>query len=139
MRESQREDYLLRQLKALAATLARIAGLRLSGEFDAAGAELERGYRALLGAEADLVRRVDPSTAGALLGRAERLLLYARLVREEAGLVTDPGRRAALSARVAALAGEAARRDPENPEIRRFLAEVAGPRDPPAGGSPGRE
>jgi hypothetical protein len=76
VRESQREDYLLRQVKVLAAMLARIAGLRLGGNSEAASLELDQAYRQLLAEDADLVRRVDPTTAGALLARAERLLLY---------------------------------------------------------------
>jgi hypothetical protein len=121
MSGSQREDFLLRQIRAAAAMLARIIGLRTSGAVDEARTELERSYDALLGSEAELVRRMDPATAALLLGSAEKILAFARLVREEAVQEHDPERRARLETRAATLAAEAARRAPDDEEIRRFL------------------
>jgi hypothetical protein len=125
----QREDFILRQIRAVAAMLARIVGLRMSGQSEEARAELERSYDALLGSQAEWVRRVDPATAAMLLDSAERILAFAQLLHEEAAQEPERERRGLLEARAAALAEEAARRAPENEEIRRFLQEI-----PPAGG-----
>ena len=43
----RREDYVLRQVRAIAAMIARMAGLRLEGSIEEAGAELERAYSLL--------------------------------------------------------------------------------------------
>ncbi len=119
---SQHEDFLLRQVRAIAAMIARIVGLRLSGELVEARAELERAYRTLLGAREDVIPRVDPSTAAMLLGSSEAVLLYARLLREEAAQAEETRSRALLQrARDVAAAGAA--RDPGNDELRALIAE----------------
>ncbi len=94
-----RDDYILRQAQAIAAMLARIAGLRLEGETEKARAGLEQSYAELLGPQADLVRRVDSSTAAVILGPPERIRLFADLVEEEAMQERDERRGALLRAR----------------------------------------
>jgi hypothetical protein len=125
MTGSHREDYFLRQVKALAGMLARLVGLRTGGQSEEARAELERAYGALLGPEAELVRRADSSTAAMLLGSPERLLLFVQLVCEEAAQAPEDGLRRLLRARAAEFDFEAGRRDPENEEIRRFLRQLS--------------
>src|SRR5882672_73793 len=110
MSYSQREDYLLRQAKAAAEMLARIIGLRTSGEATEARAELERAYAMLLGSQAELMRRVDASTAATLLNSTGRIQAFASLLEEEASLSGDAGEAATLRARAAELAREAERR-----------------------------
>ena len=132
MSGSQREDYLLRQVKVLAAMIARLVGLRTCGQIEEARAELERAYGAVLGPEAELVRRADSSTAAMLLGSPERIFLFAQLVREEAAQAGEDGLRKLLTARAAELGKEAARRAPENDEIRCFLAELSAGDDGPS-------
>ena len=101
MSGSQREDSLLRQIRAVAAMLARIAGLRIAGQMEEAKAELERAYTMLLGSQTDLVRRVDSSTAAKLLGSSDRIQALAQLLDEEAALEGDEIRAARLRVRAA--------------------------------------
>ncbi len=119
------EDFLMRQVRMMAEIIARITGLRRGGRAPEAAAELERAYGELLGPQTDLVRRFDPATAATLVGEPERVLVLARLCREEAAQAADPSRRAYLALRACALGLEAARRVPDGPEIREFLAEIA--------------
>ena len=116
----QTNDYLLRQTRALAAMLARIAGLRVAGEVEEARDELEQAYGALLGPQTDLVRRLDPSTAAAMISSPDRMLLMARLLEEE----RTQGGDESLHARAVALVGEALRREPENEEAKAMLTEL---------------
>lgn len=113
------EDYVLRQLKTVAAMLARIAGLRLDGSPDEARLELEQAYGLLIGEKADLVRRLDPPTAAKLLGTSGKMLMMARLLVEEAELGGGDG----LRQRAVALVREALQRDPDSEEAKNLLAE----------------
>jgi len=107
----------MRQVRAIAAMLARIVGLRLSGETDQARAELERSYSLLLGSQGELLRQVDSSTAARLLGTYERVLAFAQLLDEEAEQETDERRRSHLRERAMELRVEAERLDPGNPKL----------------------
>ena len=104
----RREDYVLRQVRAVAAMLARIAGLRLDGAIEDARLELERAYSALLGSRAELIRRMDAKTAATLLGSPEAILTLSQLLREEAALEGDAVRKTELETRAAELAAQAA-------------------------------
>lgn len=106
----QTDDYLMRQVQAVAAMIARIAGLRIEGSVDEARLVLEQAYGVLLAGRAGLVRRLDAATAASLLGSPERILCLARLLEEEGRLEGD----ATLHARAIELTREALRRDPEN-------------------------
>jgi hypothetical protein len=121
----KRDDYLVRQVKALAAVLARLAGLRLSGNIEEARAELTKAYSSVLGTQADLLRRVDSQTAAKLLGAPERILALAQLLNEEAEQEGGGERGKALRLRALELGIAAARRTPENEEVRKFLRDVA--------------
>ncbi len=96
-----RDDYILRETRAIAAILARVAGLRLDSEPEKARAGLEEAYGMLLGPQAALIRRVDPSTAAKLIGSSEKTLSFAALIDEEAEQDSDESRRALLRARAA--------------------------------------
>lgn len=117
----RREDYVLRQIRGIAAMLARLAGLRLSGSVEEARAELEKAYGSVLGPQAELLRRVDSRTAAKLLRDPERILGLAQLLREEAEQESDPARGASLRVRAAELGLEAVRLAPESEAIREFL------------------
>jgi hypothetical protein len=104
----RREDYVLRQVRAVAAMLARIAGLRLDGAIEEARLELERAYSLLLGSRAELIRRMDAKTAATLLGSPETILTLSQLLREEAALESDADRKAEIEAHAAELASQAA-------------------------------
>ena len=104
----RREDYVLRQVRAVAAMLARIAGLRLDGAIEEARLELERASSLLLGSRAELIRRMDAKTAATLLGSPESILTLSQLLREEAALESDADRKAEIEAHAAELASQAA-------------------------------
>lgn len=105
----RREDYLLRQAKAVAAMLAAIVGRRLSGDAEGARAELEQAYSLLLGSQGELLRQVDPATAARLLGSPDRILAFAQLLEEEGAQEGDESRRTILQGRAAELRAQAER------------------------------
>jgi hypothetical protein len=96
-----------RQIRAIAAMIARMTGLRLSGEMEKVKLDLEEAYTLLLGPQAALVRRVDAATAVRLIGSREKVLAFAQLLEEEAEQESDEGRRAFLRARAAEIRGPA--------------------------------
>jgi len=101
------EDSFSRQLRAFAATLARILDLRGAGLIEDARAALERAHQILLGDQHDVLRRVDAITAARMLYAPVRIAAYARLVREEAELAIDAVEAPALRQRALELALEA--------------------------------
>ena len=109
----QRDDYVLRQVQAIAAMIARMMGLRLGGEIEKARTELEEAYTLLLGPQAGLIRRVDVSTAMRLVGSSERLAVYAQLLEEEAAQETDEARGASLHARAAEVRDRLVQKEPK--------------------------
>ena len=125
MTSSYREDYLLRQIKALAVMLARIAGLRLGGNMEEARAQLQIAYDSLFGPRGELLRGLDSRAAATLLGSPDAILALAQLTNEEAAQHGDAAYGAALRVRAAELGVEAARRDRQNTAIRAFLAALA--------------
>lgn len=104
----QTDDFLMRQVQAVAAMLARVAGLRVEGSVDEARDVLEQAYGMLLAGQTDLIRRLDAATAAALLGSPERILMLARLFEEEHALTGVE----AFHQRAVALRHEALKRDP---------------------------
>jgi len=112
MSPSQRDDYILRQARAIAAILARIIGLRLEGNPEQARAGLEEAYTMLLGSQSGLIRRVDSATAAKLIGSSEKILSFAQLVEEEAEQEGDESRRALLRARATELKRHVEQREP---------------------------
>jgi hypothetical protein len=108
---SQRQDFLLRQVKAAAGMLARVAGLKAGGRIEEARTELERAAEQLLGSRGELLRSVDAATAAMLLDAPDRIRGVAKLFEAEAAMEADAERAASLKARAAELLAEAARRD----------------------------
>jgi hypothetical protein len=113
MSPSQRDDYVLRQARAIAAILARIVGLRLEGNPEQAKAGLEEAYTMLLGSQSGLIRRVDTGTAAKLIGSSEKIISFAELIEEEAEQETDSSRSALLEARSAELRRHVEKRIPD--------------------------
>lgn len=107
----QRDDYILRQARAIAAILARVAGLRLEGSTEEARTGLEGAYATLLGSQAGLIRRVDPSTAAKLIGSSGKILSFAALIEEEAEQERAAGRKDLLRARAEELKRQAGQKE----------------------------
>ncbi len=117
---SEREDYLMRQLRAVGAMLARIMGLRVSGHTGEAAGELDSAYRELLGPDRSLFAALDVPGVALLLADPEKVALYAALILEEARLTGGkdaPG----LETRALDLAQAALAEDPDNPVARRIV------------------
>ena len=76
----------MRQIRAVAAMVARIVGLRVDGNVEEASREMENAYATLLGSRGELIRRVDAATAVRLLGSPDAVAMFARLLEEEAAL-----------------------------------------------------
>ncbi|MGE5176538.1 MAG: hypothetical protein ACM3JJ_09210 [Hyphomicrobiales bacterium] len=108
----RQRDFVMRQVEAVAAMLARLIGLRTEGRLEEARAELERAYELLLGSEAPLVKRMDAETAVALIGVPEKAALYARLLGEEAAQTEDPAERERLTETARLLVGRLSAGDP---------------------------
>ena len=125
MSGSQHEDYLTRQVRAIAAMLARMVGLRTSGEDAEAKAELAKAYGLLFGPQAELLRRVDTRTVATLLNSEDRILALAQLFNEEAEQDKDVTQSKTWRVRAVELGIEVTRRDPENETARHFLKALA--------------
>ena len=105
-----REDYLIRLIQQLGVVLRRLRE-RLTGApsvADAADVEREAGgaIATLLGPQAGLLDRLDPTSAARLLGDAERVALWIALLRVQSDAQRAAGRADAAdraSARAVAL------------------------------------
>ena len=109
---STREDFLLQELRKVAAMIARAAGLRSSGDLPAARAEIKEAYALLLGPQAALLRMLDPVSAARLVPDPKRLAALVELTDAEAELRTAEGNVAAsasLRMRARSLSEEAAK------------------------------
>lgn len=111
-RSREQDDYVLRLIRQAAEMVRRLRE-RLTG--GAPSAEVVAASRAaqgeLLGPGAGLLQQVDAATAAWMVGDAERVLLWADLLRVEAGAhraAGDVDGAVRLEARAAALAGAVA-------------------------------
>lgn len=79
-----REDYIIRLIKQLAAAIARIAGKRQAGEYEAALAEAGKAWDDLIGQPPrELVDMVDTHTLAGMLKEPARMRVAAQLLIEE--------------------------------------------------------
>jgi hypothetical protein len=78
-----RDDYIIRLIKQLGAFLARIAGKRTAGDYEAALAETGKAWDELIGHPRELVDVVDSHTFAELLKQPERMRAAAQLLVEE--------------------------------------------------------
>ena len=85
-----REDWLHRLIRQFAEALARIAGLRKAGDYQAARAAADRLYEEL-GIPRELVDVVDTPTLASMLGRADKMRAAAMLLWEEGHIVKATG------------------------------------------------
>lgn len=123
---SSQEDFLLRELRKVAAMIARAMGFRTSGDLPAARVEIENGYLTLLGPQAALLRILDVQSSARLLADSRKVSALARLTAAESALAADNGKpehARQLLLRAKSLAREAVDLDPSDEEAKR-VAEV---------------
>jgi hypothetical protein len=77
-----REDYIIRIVKQIVDAIARLAGLRQKGDFQAALRQAESAYD-LLGVPPELAAAVSAETLAGMLGHPDKIRLMARLSQEE--------------------------------------------------------
>ncbi|HYN80410.1 MAG TPA: hypothetical protein VES88_02835 [Gemmatimonadaceae bacterium] len=124
---SSQEDFLLRELRKVAAMIARAMGFRSSGDLAAARVEIENGYRTLLGPQAALLRMLDVQSSARLIADSRKVSALARLTAAEAALAADnarPEEARQLLERAKSLAREAVDMDPSDEEAKRALEEL---------------
>jgi hypothetical protein len=124
---SSQEDFLLRELRKVAAMLARAMGFRTSGDLPAARAEIQNGYVTLLGPQASLLRMLDVQSSARLIADSRKVTALARLTAAEAALAADNGKpdeAKQLLLRAKSLAREAVEMDPDDEEAKRALEEL---------------
>jgi len=64
--------------------LLRVAGLKQAGQYEEALSEIDHATRTLLGPAADTLMLLDPSTAAGVFGDPDRVLIWAKLLAEQA-------------------------------------------------------
>src|SRR5512141_2163192 len=109
---STREDFLLAELRKVAAMIARAMGFRSSGDLPAARAEINDAYAVLLGPQAALLRMLDPVSAARLISDPKKLAALVELTEAEADLRAAEGNveaGASLKTRAKSLSEEAAK------------------------------
>ncbi|MDP9178183.1 MAG: hypothetical protein M3O61_10940 [Gemmatimonadota bacterium] len=124
---SSQEDFLLRELRKVAAMIARAMGFRTSGDLPAARVEIENGYLTLLGPQATLLRILDVQSAARLLSDSRKVTALARLTAAEAALAADsakPEVARQLLMRAKSLVREGVDMDPSDEEAKRALEEL---------------
>jgi len=114
-----RDDYLIRLITQAAAALRRLRErLRAGGAPEEVAREARDAVGELFGPQAGLLAMLDPASAAALVGDAERVAVWAGLLRVEADALRQSGkpeRAAALEARAGALE-RVGRAGPEAPD-----------------------
>ncbi len=86
-----RDDYILRIIEKISGMIAGIVGLKAAGQVDEALREVEAATALLPGPPAELLPRVDSSTAAMLLQQPAYIAAYARLVAEKASIQRQIG------------------------------------------------
>ena len=127
---SPQEDFLLRELRKVAAMIARAVGFRAQRDLPAARAEIDAAYATLLGPQSALLRMLDPASAARLIGNSKKLAALARVTSAEAGLAADGGNPEAerqLAARARAFAEEAVKLDPRDDDAISAVQDVRTP------------
>lgn len=109
-------DHILRLIEAIAAAIARARKRKADGDLVAARLDLQQATMELLGPAAAMATMVDVRTAANLVGDAQRLRLWCRLLAEDSALLTELGRSrdaAAADRRIVELLLEAWQRENE--------------------------
>ena len=86
-----REDYIIRQIRQLAAFIARIAGLNRKAEYDQALSAAQQAWGELLDAPPGLLDAADTPTLAALLRDPEKMRVAAQLRYEEGRALAGKG------------------------------------------------
>ena len=119
----------MRELRKVAAMVARALGFRAEGDLPAARAEIDEAYSTLLGPQSDLLRMLDPPSAARLIGNSKKLVALARLTAADAMLAGDAGNQQTqkqLYDRARTLATEAVKLDPVDENAKAVIDELRG-------------
>jgi hypothetical protein len=121
------DDYIIRMIRMFAQVIARIIGLRTSGQFDEARVQLDLAYQTLSGGISDLFSQMDSETGARLLADPEKMAVMAELLHEEAELARagKNGDPETLDRRALEYALEAFRMDPEDGSVRSLARELS--------------
>jgi len=77
-------DYVMRAVQQIAATLARVLGLRQLGKQEEADRELDELYRGLVPFDRELLDMLDPQTLAGMIREPERVHAICQLLAFEA-------------------------------------------------------
>ena len=78
------KDFILRMIKQIGDTIARIAGLRAGGQIDQALLMVQESVDGILGPMAQMIESLDAASAAMLLESPDRIRAYGLLVAERA-------------------------------------------------------
>jgi hypothetical protein len=97
----RRRDYILEMIEQIAATLARIAGLKDAGKLDEALRAVDETANGIFGPLRGALDAVDSTTAASLMGDSGKIAAYAALLAERADIHErkGDGRRASADRR----------------------------------------
>lgn len=84
-------DVILRAIQQIGDALARIAGLRRSGQADTALVEVNQTSGRILGPMASMVEKLDPQSAVMLLAEPDKIRAYGLLVAERSAVQRELG------------------------------------------------
>lgn len=124
---SSQEDFLLGELRKVAAMIARALGFRSRDDLPAARTEIENAYATLLGPEAPLLRMLDVESVVRLVAHPKKLAALARLTAADATLASGTGMNAEqqrLIARAKAFATAAVALDPTDDDAASIAAKL---------------
>ncbi len=86
-----RDDFLLRQIQQAIDAIERAFFNRDRGDYDAADADIERGYSALLEHNRTFLGAIDDASLARLVGDPDKLRALARLCRADGDLRAERG------------------------------------------------
>lgn len=125
MSSFRNRDFIKRMIEQLAQGIARALKLRREKKFDQARQVLGELFDDLVGVPRDLVERMDAPSAAMLIGDAEKLRTWVKLLKEEAALLDEQGLDSSvIRARAVEVLDEALQRSSETEEDRALRAEL---------------
>jgi hypothetical protein len=81
------QDYIMRMIKQLADSLARIGGCKVEENYEEAFRQIDSALGKLLGLDVRLLRMMDAESIASMLSNNHQLLVYLKLALEEADIL----------------------------------------------------